>query len=47
MLAIDKEICFQSIESPVDALCILFASFYVFNIQYAGKAHATMEFMQR
>jgi hypothetical protein len=47
MLAIDQVIVCQGLKSFLSAFAILFAAFYVFNIEYPATASGTMEFIQR
>ncbi|XP_072024574.1 uncharacterized protein [Amphiura filiformis] len=46
MLNIDGEVVHWDLSSFPDALMMLFASYYVFSIEY-GEACTTMEFVQR
>ena len=46
MLAIEKNVVME-VKTFDDALCVLFASYFNFNIQYPECAGTTLEFLQR
>ena len=46
MLAIDREVVNSHMSSPMEALSMLFASYFVCNIEYSKEAAATIEFVQ-
>ncbi|RXN24333.1 hypothetical protein ROHU_022255 [Labeo rohita] len=47
MLSVDRMIVQPSITSFIPALCLMFGSFYVFNIHYPVVLASTLEFLQR
>lgn len=47
MLAIDGKVGNQNIRNFTNALSMLLASFYAFNIEYPEEGKLTMEFVQR
>uniref|UniRef100_H2YVL5 Uncharacterized protein n=2 Tax=Ciona savignyi TaxID=51511 RepID=H2YVL5_CIOSA len=46
-IAVDKQVVIKDIILAEDALALLFASYYVFNIEYPANGTVTMEFLQR
>ena len=47
MLVIDGKVVHQNITGFIQALSMLFASYFVFNIEYPAEATCTLEFIQR
>ncbi|KAG9278020.1 hypothetical protein AMEX_G5810 [Astyanax mexicanus] len=47
MLSIDQEVVNDHITSFVPAFCLLFGSYYCFNIHYPVELRSTLEFLQR
>ncbi|CAL9705219.1 unnamed protein product [Knipowitschia caucasica] len=47
MLSIDQEIVNDHIISFTSAICLMFASYYCFNIHYPVELRSTLEFLQR
>uniref|UniRef100_A0AAV2MIM6 Uncharacterized protein n=2 Tax=Knipowitschia caucasica TaxID=637954 RepID=A0AAV2MIM6_KNICA len=47
MLSVDREITNGTISSFISALCLMFGSFYCFNIHYPSGLGSTLEFLQR
>ncbi|KAK0137969.1 hypothetical protein N1851_025844 [Merluccius polli] len=47
MLSVDQIIVQDSIPSFISALCLMFGSFYCFNIHYPAGLASTLEFLQR
>nr|XP_057907854.1 uncharacterized protein LOC131104559 [Doryrhamphus excisus] len=47
MLSVDRNIVHDNIPSFVSVLCLLFGSYYCFNIHYPSALASTLEFMQR
>jgi len=46
-LFVDQIPVIENLASFLKALLLLFASFYIFNIEYPEKAEASLEFIQR
>jgi len=47
MLSVDQNIILDNIPSFVSALCMMFGSYYCFNIHYPSELASTLEFLQR
>ncbi|XP_040894564.1 uncharacterized protein LOC121182230 [Toxotes jaculatrix] len=47
MLSIDKEVVNDHITSFTSAICLMFGSYYCFNIHYPVELRSTLEFLQR
>ncbi|XP_048857411.1 uncharacterized protein LOC125724956 [Brienomyrus brachyistius] len=47
MLSIDRNLVSTNISSFVSALCLMFGSYYNFNIHYPSELASTLEFLQR
>ncbi|KAJ8280808.1 hypothetical protein GJAV_G00059270 [Gymnothorax javanicus] len=47
MLSIDRQIVNDHITSFLSALCLMFGSYYCFNIHYPVELRSTLEFLQR
>ncbi|XP_041857249.1 uncharacterized protein LOC121650031 isoform X2 [Melanotaenia boesemani] len=47
MLSVDQSIVHDNILSFTSALCLMFASYYCFNIHYPSDLASTLEFLQR
>ena len=47
MLSVDRNIVNDHIPSFISALCLMFGSFYCFNIHYPSELASTLEFLQR
>ncbi|CAL8351185.1 unnamed protein product [Merluccius merluccius] len=47
MLSVDQIIVQDSIPSFISALCLMFGSFYCFNVHYPAGLASTLEFLQR
>ncbi|KAG5263565.1 hypothetical protein AALO_G00266190 [Alosa alosa] len=47
MLSVDRNIVQDSIPSFVSAICLMFGSYYCFNIHYPACLASTLEFLQR
>ncbi|KAK2832573.1 hypothetical protein Q7C36_016035 [Tachysurus vachellii] len=47
MLCVDRNIVLENITSFITALCMMFASYYCFNIHYPSELASTLEFLQR
>ncbi|KAJ8354112.1 hypothetical protein SKAU_G00216790 [Synaphobranchus kaupii] len=47
MLSVDRNIVQDNIPSFVSALCMMFGSYYCFNIHYPSELASTLEFLQR
>ncbi|XP_039626043.1 uncharacterized protein LOC120539725 [Polypterus senegalus] len=47
MLGIDRQITTKHIPTFISALCMMFCSFYCFNIHYPVELASTLEFLQR
>lgn len=47
MLSVDRNIVQDNISSFVSALCMMFGSYYCFNIHYPSELASTLEFLQR
>ncbi|XP_047194914.1 uncharacterized protein LOC118115935 [Hippoglossus stenolepis] len=47
MLSVDRNIVHDNIPSFVSALCMMFGSYYCFNIHYPSELASTLEFLQR
>ncbi|XP_041946353.1 uncharacterized protein LOC121707694 [Alosa sapidissima] len=47
MLSIDQEIVNDHVTSYMAALCLMFGSYYCFNIHYPVELRSTLEFLQR
>ncbi|XP_046900161.1 uncharacterized protein LOC124483673 [Hypomesus transpacificus] len=47
MLSVDRTIVHNNIPSFVSALCLMFGSYYCFNIHYPSELASTLEFLQR
>ncbi|KAI4799917.1 hypothetical protein KUCAC02_016455 [Chaenocephalus aceratus] len=47
MLSVDRNIVHDNILSLVSALCMMFGSYYCFNIAYPSELASTLEFVQR
>ncbi|CAB1425010.1 unnamed protein product [Pleuronectes platessa] len=47
MLSVDRNIVHDNIPSFVSALCMMFGSYYCFNIHYPSDLASTLEFLQR
>eukprot|EP00064_Thunnus_orientalis_P012200 superscaffoldBa00001843_g12234 len=47
MLNVDQNIVHHNIASFVSALCMMFGSYYRFNIHYSSELASTLEFLQR
>ncbi|TWW78169.1 uncharacterized protein LOC130533951 [Takifugu flavidus] len=47
MLSVDRNIVKDNIPSFASALCLMFGSFYCFNIHYPSELASTLEFLQR
>ncbi|TWW61047.1 hypothetical protein D4764_05G0011370 [Takifugu flavidus] len=47
MLSVDRTIVKDNIPSFASALCLMFGSFYCFNIHYPSELASTLEFLQR
>ncbi|XP_074525832.1 uncharacterized protein LOC141790094 [Halichoeres trimaculatus] len=47
MLSIDQDIVHDNIHSFISALCLMFGSYYCFNIHYPSELASTLEFLQR
>ncbi|KAK0151077.1 hypothetical protein N1851_007768 [Merluccius polli] len=47
MLSVDRNIVNDHIPSFISALCLMFESFYCFNIHYPSELASTLEFLQR
>ncbi|PIK56129.1 hypothetical protein BSL78_06948 [Apostichopus japonicus] len=45
-IAVDGQFI-TTVNNPIDALCVWFCAFYVFNLEYPANASATAEFIQR
>ncbi|XP_071841746.1 uncharacterized protein [Apostichopus japonicus] len=45
-IAVDGQFI-TTVNNPIDALCVWFCAFYVFNLEYPFNASATAEFIQR
>ncbi|GAA6218802.1 uncharacterized protein LOC110440176 isoform X2 [Lates japonicus] len=47
MLSVDGNIVQDNIPSFISALCMMFGSYYCFNIHYPSQLVSTLEFLQR
>ncbi|KAK0151910.1 hypothetical protein N1851_006714 [Merluccius polli] len=47
MLSVDRNIVNDHIPSFISALCLMFGSFYCFNVHYPSELASTLEFLQR
>ncbi|CAI5636064.1 unnamed protein product [Oreochromis niloticus] len=47
MLSIDRNLVSTNISSFISALCLMFGSYYNFNIHYPSELASTLEFLQR
>ncbi|XP_077088323.1 uncharacterized protein LOC143740150 isoform X2 [Siphateles boraxobius] len=47
MLCVDQNIILDNIPSFISALCMMFGSYYCFNIHYPSELASTLEFLQR
>lgn len=47
MLSLDRNLTNTNISSFIPALCLMFGSFYCFNIHYPSELASTLEFLQR
>ncbi|XP_022538843.2 uncharacterized protein LOC111195522 isoform X2 [Astyanax mexicanus] len=47
MLSVDRSIVQDNIASFISALCMMFGSYYCFNIAYPSELASTLEFLQR
>uniref|UniRef100_A0A9J7XXC1 Uncharacterized protein n=1 Tax=Cyprinus carpio carpio TaxID=630221 RepID=A0A9J7XXC1_CYPCA len=47
MLCVDQNIVHNNIPSFISAVCLMFGSYYCFNIHYPSQLASTLEFMQR
>ncbi|RVE74170.1 hypothetical protein OJAV_G00019550 [Oryzias javanicus] len=47
MLSIDKNIVNDKISSFTSAICLMFGSYFCFNIHYPVELRSTLEFLQR
>lgn len=47
MLSIDRNLVSTNIASFISALCLMFGSYYNFNIHYPSELASTLEFLQR
>ncbi|CAI5679501.1 unnamed protein product [Oreochromis niloticus] len=47
MLSIDKKIVNDRITTFTSAICLMFGSYYCFNIHYPVELRSTLEFLQR
>ncbi|CAI5686547.1 unnamed protein product [Oreochromis niloticus] len=47
MLSVDRNIVHDNITSFISALCMMFGSYYCFNIHYPSQLASTLEFLQR
>lgn len=43
----EKKVVTQGIQNPLDGLAMVFASYYIFNMQCEDGVSATLEFVQR
>ncbi|KAK7899250.1 hypothetical protein WMY93_020103 [Mugilogobius chulae] len=47
MLSLDRNLINTNISSFISALCLMFGSYYCFNIHYPSELASTLEFLQR
>lgn len=47
MLAVDQQVQIDFIEDFLSGFAVLFAAFYVFNIEYPEESRSVLEFIQR
>ncbi|XP_076747444.1 uncharacterized protein LOC143421683 isoform X2 [Maylandia zebra] len=47
MLSVDRNLVSTNISSFISALCLMFGSYYNFNIHYPSELASTLEFLQR
>ncbi|XP_056455482.1 uncharacterized protein LOC130389639 isoform X2 [Gadus chalcogrammus] len=47
MLSLDRNLVNTNISSFISALCLMFGSYYIFNIHYPSELASTLEFLQR
>ncbi|MCI4395545.1 hypothetical protein PGIGA_G00181830 [Pangasianodon gigas] len=47
MLSLDRNLINTNISSFISALCLMFGSYYCFNIHYPSELASTLEFLQK